>query len=87
MGSLWIHSLWKDGLAHPEVKVCLCRPLLKKCVLYLKQITIEVYPEEGDRFLDIEKRCTELRELAAECGMENQERRKSLEKSINSLFT
>lgn len=48
------------------VMVCLCRPLVKKCVLYLKQIGIEIYLEEGDGFLDIKKRCTELKELAAE---------------------
>lgn len=59
--------------------MCLCSPLVRKCVLYLKQIGIEIYLEEGDRFLDIKKRCTELKELAAECCPENQERRKGLE--------
>lgn len=46
--------------------VYLCRHLVKKCVLYLKQIGIEIYLEEGDGFLHIKKRCTELKELAAE---------------------
>lgn len=77
IGRLLIPSLWKDGLAGQRSK-CVFAVLWWKSVCGT-QIGIEIYLEESDSFLDIKKRCTELKELAAECCPENQGRRKGLE--------